>query len=188
MKTLLHRWVLALLLVAAPAAAQPGEGHRDGRPPTGMEMEERRPFELLHRARAELQLTDGQVSRLQRISRELQARNRPLRERLEAELMRIRQERRAEIERELRPLSPEERRARLRELMEQPPRRELPSHMRPVAEEMRRNIRHATREAQQVLTPRQRMRARRMFEEHRDRMRERRPGAPRGRRPHGRAP
>jgi hypothetical protein len=174
-KTLLHRWMLALLLVAAPAAAQPGGGPH-GRPAAGVEAE-RRPFEVLLRARQELQLTDAQVARLHGIARELRARNQPLRERLGAEVMRMR---------ELRSLSPEERRARLHELMEQQPRRDLPPHMRPVAEEMRRNIRQATRQAQQVLTPQQRMRARRMFGEHRERMRERRPGAPREHRPRDR--
>lgn len=173
--------MLALLLVAAPAAAQPGDGAR-GRHGAGVEAE-RRPFEVLVGARRELRLTDGQVARLEGIARELRARNQPLRERLGAEVMRMRQARRAELERELRSLSPEERRARLHELRERPGRRDLPPHLRPVAEEMRRNIRQATHQAQQVLTPAQRMRARRMFGEHRERLRERRPGAAREHRP-----
>jgi len=182
MKSLLHGWGLALLLlVAAPAAAQPGGGPH-GRPGAGVEAE-RRPFEVLLGARRELGLTDAQVARLQGIARELRARNQPLRERLGAEVTRMRESRRAELERELRSLSPEERRARLHELMERQPRRDLPPHLRPVAEEMRRNIRQATRQAQQVLTPGQRMRARKMLGEHRERLRERRPGREREHRP-----
>jgi Spy/CpxP family protein refolding chaperone len=175
---------LALLLGALPAAAQPGGPPGEGpeQPGAGMLDEERRPFELLFRARRELALTDAQVARLRGIAEQLEERNRPLRERLAPELARYRQQQIAEIERELLRTAPEERPRRLRELREEALRRGLPPHMRPLAAEMRRNLLFAQHEAQQVLTPRQKHRARQLLEAHRGRIRGGRPG-PGGRRP-----
>jgi hypothetical protein len=124
---------------------QPGDGHA---------------FQLLLQHRADLGLTEQQVARLEVIGRRLEAANRPLRERLSAERERFLAERRAELER----MSPEQRRAEY-ERMRSRGRPPLPPAMRPVADEMRENIRHAMREAHGVLTPRQRMQVRRMMRE-----------------------
>ncbi|HEX8695281.1 MAG TPA: hypothetical protein VF746_22915 [Longimicrobium sp.] len=167
---------LALLLAALPAGAQGGPPEGPEQPGAGMLDEERRPFELLFRARRELELSDAQVARLRGIAEQLEERNRPLRERLAPELARYRQQQIAEIERELLRTAPEERPRRLRELREEAIRRGLPPHMRPLAAEMRRNLLQAQREAQRVLTPRQKARARQLVEAHRGRLRDRRPG------------
>lgn len=182
MKIFIHRFAFLLLtLAAAPAVAQEGPPPPHERAGAAMLREERRPFEMLVRARRELELSDAQVARLQEAAARLEARNRPLRERLATEVERYRMEERERLQGELRRLPPEARRRRLRELWARRHERALPPHLRPVAEEMRRNISEATREAQAVLTPEQKVRVRRMLEEHRRRVREERPRRPGGR-------
>lgn len=153
------------LLLAPPLAAQGGADHgRPHHPGNG------RAFQLLLERRAELGLSESQAERLQVIGRRLESVNGPLRERLAAERQRFLAERRAELER----MSPEQRRAEFRRMRERgrPP---LPPSMRPLADEMQRNIHQAMREAHAVLTPAQRARVRRMVHEERERR------APRGR-------
>src|SRR5215213_6589699 len=138
MKIRIHTWALLLLLAAAPAAAQQDAPPPEGRPGEAMLAEERRPFEMLVRARRELELSDAQVARLRDVAMRLEARNRPLRERLGAEVAQYRAEERERLQAELRQLPPEERQRRLRELWERRHERQLPPHLRPTAEEMRR--------------------------------------------------
>ncbi|HYJ78243.1 MAG TPA: hypothetical protein VEW03_01470 [Longimicrobiaceae bacterium] len=171
------------LLAAVPALAQdePAAAPPE-RPAAELLEEERRPFEALYRARQELMLTDAQVGRLQDIARRLEVRNHPLRERLHADLQLYREQQRAELERELLRLPPEQRQRALREMLEERRRRGLPPHVRPIAQEMRRNIGEAVHEAQRVLTPIQKHRARQLVEEQR-RIRGGRQVPIRGRRP-----
>lgn len=168
----------ALLLLAAPAALRAqehGEGPRGPAPRERMvrEGQERQAFEVLLRHRRELALTEAQVSRLEAISRGLELRNRPLRARLAAEFQRFRAETRARMER----MSAEERHAELRRMRGEGARR-LPAPMRPLVGEMRRNIAQAQRQAQGVLTPAQKRRARVLLreraQERREELRERR--------------
>lgn len=175
---------LAALLAAVPAAGQeqtPPAAPLE-RPAAELLEEERRPFEALYRVRHELMLTDAQVERLQDIARRLDLRNHPLRERLHTELGVYREQQRAEIERELLRLPPEQRQRALRRMLEERRRRGLPPHIRPIAQEMRQNIGAAVREAQGVLTPIQKHRARQLVAEER-RIRDRRQVPPRIRRP-----
>lgn len=179
------RYLLALAVLAAaiPAAAQPGRGHEGAR----LEREvlapgaDWRPFELLVRARRELQLTEPQVARLQAIAGRLQERNAPLRRRLLEERERLVTRRREEIQRQLEGKSREERAEILRRLRHEERPRDLSPELRPVVEEMRRNLNAAMREAHGVLTPRQRARARQLMREHLPPREGRGPGA---RRPH----
>lgn len=181
----MRAYIIALgaLLTALPAVGQ------EQAPPPPLERpaaelleEERRPFETLYRVRQELMLTDAQVGRLHDIARRLEVRNHPLRERLHTELGVYREQQRAEIERELLRLPPEQRQRALRRMLEQRRSRGLPPHIRPIAREMRENIDVAVREAQGVLTPIQKHRARQLVAEQR-RVREGRQGPLRGRRP-----
>ena len=88
------------------------------------------------------------------------------------ERQRLVERRRQEIARELEGKSPQERRVILRRMREQGPARHVPPPLRPYVEEMRRNIRTATSEAQKVLTPGQKARARQMLREHQRRVRD----------------
>lgn len=179
--------VLLCLLVPAALRAQGGAGPRErmAREAVMQEAGERRAFELLLRHRGELALSGAQVERLEAIARQLEARNRPLRQRLLAERQRYQAELRARMER----LTAEQRRDTLRRLRAGGPPAQVPAAMRPTVEEMRRNIRQATQEAQGVLTPAQKERARALVrqqvrerrEDRRERWRERRgPAAPGG--------
>jgi hypothetical protein len=171
------RWLVAVALAAAPLATQAQQGqpapdarqegrrarveraHRDRQPD--------RPFELLRRHRAELQLTDDQVARLEGIARRLEERNAPLRARLRESRQRMVAERRAMLER----LAPEARRDSMRSMREAARARRVPEALRAPMEQMRAHQRAAMEEAQQVLTAEQKERARALVREH---MRERR--------------
>lgn len=169
MKPTLFRSVLALALLALPAVAtaQPA-GPPRGAPPREVVHDRHggRAFAMLLRERERLALTDEQVRRLDTIRRRLEARNAPLREKLRREHARFVAQRREQLSR----LTPDERRDTLRALREQRRRGDgpgLPPAMRPLAVEMRGNIRAAMEEAQGVLTDEQKQRARELLRERR---------------------
>lgn len=169
MKPILFRSVLALALLALPAAATAQRGG----PPRGAPPHEvvrgddgGRAFALLLRERERLALTDEQVRRLDTIRRRLEARNAPLRAQLRREHARFVAQRREQLAR----LTPDQRRDTLRALREQRRRGagpRLPAAMRPLAVQMRENIRLAMGEAQGVLSHEQKQRARRLLRERR---------------------
>lgn len=146
----------ALALSALPLAAQGGVQPND--PGDAVEQREQRPFDALMDARAELGLSDQQVSRLQAIAARLEETNRPYREQLVREWQAVREQRRQELLR----MTPEERRAELQRVREQGP-PPLPESLRPLAQRIRANIAGAMREAGTVLTPAQKARAREMI-------------------------
>lgn len=156
MKTLVrYGFVLALAaFAAAPAAAQPGRDTLDAG--AAQEDAARRPFDALLRHRAELELTDGQVQRLQGIRQRLEQRNAPLRAQLAERSQRWRAERRTQLER----MTPQQRRQELRRLRQLPAGQRVPADMQPLVRQMRVNIEEATHEAQGVLTAEQRLRVR----------------------------
>lgn len=191
------RYTLAFaLLAAAPVAAQGGraDSTRAPRWERGAGRGESRPaMERLVALRQELQLTDAQVTRLQEIGRRLEERNAPFRAQLAAQREQYKAERRAQMEK----LTPEQRRDTLRMLRERGGRREIPQAMRAPMERMRENLQAAMQEAQAVLTPQQKERARQLMAEARqargDRMsagegRHRRGGQGRGGQPGAGAP
>ncbi|HET6229383.1 MAG TPA: hypothetical protein VFE05_04835 [Longimicrobiaceae bacterium] len=154
---MIHRMLLGLALAAAPLplAAQGGAG-------PDVDAADPRPFALLHEHAAELNLSAAQVSRLEAIARRLEAQNGPLREQLRRQMADFRQERRAAFQR----LTPEQRRdtlARLRDERLQGHRADVPEPMRPTVGQMRRNLQAAMQEAQGVLTPQQKARARQLI-------------------------
>lgn len=169
MKPILFRSVLALALLALPAtvtAQRPGPPR--GAPPHEVTRGDDggRAFAMLLRERERLALTDEQVRRLETIRAGLEARNAPLRERLRREHARFAAQRREQLAR----LTPEQRRDTLRALRAQRRRGAgpgLPATMRPLATEMRENIRAAMGEAQGVLTDAQKRRARELLRERR---------------------
>ena len=164
---------VGVLLAAAPAGAQP-----DGPPLHAAEMLERReqqPFDRLMAVRGELGLSDAQVVRLQAIAARLEETNRPVRMELLRRWREIREERRAELMR----MTPEQRQAELRRVREQGP-PPVPPRLRPLVQQMRRNIAGAMREVGTVLTPAQKARARALVRERRGEMG---PGPRRGGRP-----
>lgn len=169
MKSYVRYMVALSLLAAAPAAAQqtgrPGaDSARGGRWEHGGR-QHRPAFQGLLAHRQELQLTDAQVARLQEIGRRLDERNRPIHEQLRAHHEQFKAQRRAQMER----LTPEQRRDTLRRLREERARGEgLPREMKPVVERMRANTRRAMEEAQRVLTPEQKRRARALVRERRE--------------------
>lgn len=169
MKPTLLRSVLALALLALPVVATAQRaGPPRGAPPHEVMRRESggRAFAMLLRERERLALTDEQVHRLDTIRRGLEARNAPLRERLRREHARFVAQRREQLAR----LTPEQRRDTLRALREQRRRGAgpgLPAAMRPLAVEMRENIRAAMGEAQGVLTEEQKQRARQLLRERR---------------------
>jgi hypothetical protein len=81
-------------------------------------------------------------------------------------------------------LTPEQRRDTLRRLRQEREPRDVPPAMRPLVVEMRRNVEAARRQAENVLTPRQKARARMLVREWRERREERLER----RRPHRRPP
>jgi len=177
--------VAALLLASGPVAARAQDG--GGQP--GLEVlreSEQRPLEQLMAVRDQLQLSDGQVTRLRAIVMRLEATNRPLRRQLLARYQEIRERRRQELER----MTPAQRDAELRRVREtgRPP---VPPELRPLVMQIRGNVRVAVREAGAVLTPAQRRRVRQMMRERAGERRERGMG-PRGRwgggRPRGERP
>ena len=179
------RYIAALALVsAAPLAAQTGRTgadsahHGPGHARAEHHRGERAPFQRLIAARQELQLTDAQVTRLQEIGRRLEERNAPLRAQLTAQRQQYAAQRRAQVER----LSPEARRDTLTRLRQQGRRREVPEAMRVPMNQMRENTRAAMQEAQSVLTPQQKDRARQLMEQHRREHGSRRGEGRRGRR------
>ena len=190
------RYTLAfVLLAAAPVAAQTGRGDttRGARWERGAAHRDARPaMEKLVALRQELQLSDAQVVRLQEIGRRLEERNAPFRAQLAAQREQYKEERRAQMEK----LTPEQRRDTLRQLRERRGRREIPQAMRAPMERMKENLRAAMQEAQGVLTPQQKERARQLMAESRqargDRMgaegRHRRGGERRGGQPRDGAP
>lgn len=173
MKSYVRYMVVLSLLAAAPAAAQTGrpgaDSARGGRWEQGGK--HHRAFQGLLAHRQELRLTDAQVVRLQEIGRGLEERNRPLRAQLRAQQEQFKAQRRAQMER----LTPEQRRDTLRRLRQEGHRREIPQAMRAPMAQMRANIRAAMEEAQGVLNPQQKERARQLMREARrnrgDRMR-----------------
>lgn len=175
--------LLAALLAALPAAVPAVVHAQDGAPsPRGpaAEREGAMPFAVLLRHRGELRLSRAQVARLEAVGRALEERNRPLRQQLRRQREEFLERRRAQVGR----LSPEQRRDTLRRLREERARGEgLPPQMRPVVERMRANTRRAMEDAQRVLTPEQKRRARALVRdrrtEARERVRERR-ARPRG--------
>lgn len=152
---------MLLLLAAAPAAAQQGGGVR-APAAEAVDEQEDRPFDLLMQARAELGLSDEQVARLREIAVRLERANQPLRERLQMQTVRFREQRRAELER----MTPAERRAELRRVRQEGP-PPLPPAMRAVVFRMRQNIAASRREAARVLTPEQKERARVLIQRYR---------------------
>jgi hypothetical protein len=164
MKSYVRYMVALSLLAAAPAAAQTGrpgaDSARGGRWEHGGK-HHRPAFQGLLAHRQELQLTDAQVSRLQEIGRRLEERNAPIRAQLRSHHEQFKAQRRAQMER----LTPEQRRDTLRRLREEGHRREVPQAMRAPMEQMRANIRAAMEEAQGVLNPQQKERARQLMQE-----------------------
>jgi hypothetical protein len=77
----------------------------------------------------------------------------------------VREERRAELMR----MTPEQRQAELRRVREQGP-PPMPESLRPLVQQMRRNIAGAMREAGTVLTPRQKAQARTLIRQRRGQM------------------
>ena len=171
----LARAAFALLLVAAPAAAQTGQAQERARQERERaaaaraqahtqaqahaqaafaEDAERRAFDMLLRHRAQLELTEQQVRRLEDIRARLEQQNAPLRSRLAEEHHRYQAERRAQLER----MSAEQRRAELRRLRQhgRPP---VPPSRQPTVRQMRLNNNEAVHQAQGVLTAEQRLRA-----------------------------
>lgn len=163
----LVRLALALVLAlgaAAPLHAQDEPGAEAALRDAG------RPFESLMRFRAELGLTERQVAQLEAIRARLEQQNAPLRRQLMARHDRWRAERRAQLER----MTPAQRRAELRRLREQPAGQRVPPDMQPVVRQMHVNIEEAMHQAQGVLTPEQRIQARRILR--RELRESRRPG------------
>ncbi len=155
------RAMLAIALLALPAhlGAQPG-GHAPGmREGMRQRAAERGPFEALLRVRGELGLTDEQVARLTAIGREVEERNRPLRQRL----MQAQRRHRGETRERMARLTPAQRRDTLRAIRSGG--RPLPPEMRRLMAEMRANVREGMRGAQGVLTPAQKARARELMRE-----------------------
>ena len=155
--------ILASLLAAALAApaslpAQDGPTGERPRREAPAEGVRRGGFPRLLEHRAELGLSAEQVARLEAIAAELRTRNQPLLERLRA----------ARDGRRPRDLTPEQRQA-LRDSLER---------HRPLVRELRGNLRDALRQAQEVLTPEQREKARELM---RARRAEARRDHPRGR-------
>lgn len=107
--------------------------------------------DLLLRYRAELQLSDEQIARLQAVAQRLEERNRPLLEQLRAAGIPLRRERRDEVHR----MTPEQRQALHEKLREH----------RPTLERLRENMEAAMREARAVLTPEQQERFRALLRE-----------------------
>lgn len=175
MKSLVRPALLLLLAAAAaaPAAAQePGararqravaERARADRAHPGQavlrEDAERRAFDVLLRHRQQLALSDQQVRRLEEIRARLEQQNAPLRARLVDEHQRWQAERRAQLER----MSVEERRRELRRLRETPGEARLPESLQTTVRQMRLHINEAMHQAQGVLTPEQRLRARELL-------------------------
>ncbi len=161
----LRHALLLLALLAAPAAAAAQDG---AAAPDWSRAEERRedaPFVALLRHQRELRLSREQVARLEAVGRALEERNRPLRQQLRRQREAYVEQRRAQVRR----LSPEQRRDTLRRLRRESARGEgLPPEMKPVVERMRSNTRRAMVEAQRVLTPEQKRRARALVRERRE--------------------
>jgi hypothetical protein len=163
----------ALLLAVSPAAAQPALAQQQPGAGELLDQNEQRPFDRLMQVRDELQLSDGQVGRLQQIALRLEATNRPLREELVRRWQAYREQRRAELLR----MTPEQRQAELARVRAQgaPP---VPDDMRALMQRIRGNIQAAKREAGTVLSPGQKARARQLL---RERRAERMGGGMRGR-------
>lgn len=174
---------LAVLLAAAPAAAQPGPDVHPGL--QVLRDREQRPLELLMDVRAELNLTEPQMVRLRQIATRLEQTNRPLRRQLVAEHARWREQRRLELER----MTPAQRRAEWRRIRRNP-HPPVPPPLRPLVNRIRGNVQAAVQEAGTVLTPEQKVRARQLLRERAAERRERRhrPHPAGGRGPHGDRP
>ncbi|MBB4639339.1 hypothetical protein [Longimicrobium terrae] len=161
MKSLVRFAFVALAAAAAvPAAAQTPAAPPAARRPMEQRAQPRRPLDRLLERRAEIGLTDAQVSRLQEIGRGLETRNAPLRERLSAERQRWAAERRTQLQN----MPEEQRRQEMRRMRRDP---QVPSTMQPLVREMRENIAGAMRDANAVLTPEQRQQVRRVLREDR---------------------
>lgn len=165
--------LLALALAALPLpvlsqqaperGARPEWGTTRGRKP-----DHHRPFALLLDHRRELGLSADQVARLQVVARRLEERNRPLRDQLRRQREAYFAARRAQIAQ----LTPEARRDTLRRLQgERGKPHPIPPEMRPIVEQMRANTRAAMEEAEKVLTPEQKERARALYRAHHEEMR-----------------
>lgn len=141
----IHRLLLAAALIALPAVAEAQQNppaNRGGRMMQGQmseRMQQRSPVQFFLDHKAELRLTPEQVTRLEAIGAELQARNQPLRE----QMMAARGERSGE-----RPTR-EEMAQRRQEMAE---RRKA---MAPLMEEMQKNNATAREEIQALLNPEQ---------------------------------
>jgi hypothetical protein len=162
--------VLALLAAPAAAAAQ----DEPAPAAAGQAGEQAGAWEFLRQHRGELGITQDQQERLRAVAVRLTRTNGPLREQLRQERSRYLAQRRAELLR----MTPEQRQAELARLRREGGR--VPESMRPLLEQIRANQRAAMREAQGVLTPDQKQRARALFREWR-RQRAARPGRGMGR-------
>lgn len=173
----IHRILLILALVALPLPALAQHSREHGAASARGREKAHRPFALLLDHRRDLGLTADQVTRLQGIARSLEAQNRPLREQLRRQREAYFAARRAQIAR----LSPDARRDTLRRLRDERGKpHPLPPEMRPVVEQMRANTHAAMEDAETVLTPDQKERARALYRAQRERMREQREAEDRG--------
>jgi hypothetical protein len=150
---------------------------------------QRVPLERLQQLRAELNLSDDQVVRLQAVGERLRQQNAPLVEQLRAsgawqrersqagQRARMTPEQRQQLRQRWDNMSPDERDA-LRQRMQERRRgaqaagaargpRQLPEELRPTAQQIRANTRGAMQEARAVLTAEQQMRLREIVRERR---------------------
>jgi Spy/CpxP family protein refolding chaperone len=178
----MKRLVLAMLAAAAVggAAAGPLQAQHPGAT-RGGGAEVARPQEpgigFLLKHRADLELADQQITRLEQITERLKAENEPLQQRLREAGIPVGRDRHAAIQ----AMTPEQRRV-LRERL---------GVERPTLLEMRRNADRAMRQARGVLTPAQRERLRELSREHAEEIRGRHGrggGGPTGARPAPRSP
>jgi predicted transcriptional regulator len=203
---------LGLVLLAAAAAAPPALEAQTPRAPQAQEQATRPAaprlsLERLAQLRAELELSDDQVGRLQAIAERLRHQNAPLVEQLRAsgawqgqrsgagvrerETGRLTPEQRQQRRQQFESMTPEQREA-LRQQMQERRRgaeesasargqRRLPEELRPAVEQIRTNTRTAMEEARAVLTAEQQIRLREIVQQRRASAGERR-GQARGHR------
>ena len=146
-----------LALLAAPAAAAAQQEPAPAAVGQMQDEQERGAWQFLAEHRGELGITPEQQDRLRVIALRLGETNAPLRQQLREQRQRYLAQRRAELLR----MTPEQRRAEMERLRREPP--PVPEGMRPLLEQVRANQRAAMREAQGVLTPDQKQRARALF-------------------------
>lgn len=165
---------LALLAAALVAAPTPAPAQVAGPPAARQERPPHAPLERLLERRAELGLTDEQVTRLQAIQARLQEQNAPLREQVRAARpahaphpRRMTPEQRAEMRERMQAMTPEQRREMRGQM-----RARLQEHrgeLEPVMRQLRENRRAAMDQVREVLTDEQEARLREMMEQRRER-------------------